>query len=61
MVDGERILTRYGETGDAVRKLVCEKGKAKRKWGKTVACAPLDPRALHKGVGDEDEVDDSWY
>jgi len=50
MVDGERRMTRYGETGDAVRRVVCVDG-APMKRGLPVACASLSPCALHVGQG----------
>jgi hypothetical protein len=50
MVDGEGRETRYGETGDAVRRVVCV-DDAPMKRGLPVACASLSRRALHVGRG----------
>jgi len=55
VVEGERRLTRYGVVGNWVRRVVCEGGRGKRKAGRTVAVATLEPRrAVHTG---EDSVD----
>jgi hypothetical protein len=61
MVAGERQLTRYGEAGQTVRKMVCVEG-AWQKLARSIAVASLDSgRALYVGgttVEDNEELEE---